>query len=118
MVTSFVLGLHVGGQVERSYLKLHVAIARSKKYIYHHWGEPERDPHDEVYGDFFCLSVGTFTFRIYSCSNSTITHAQNLCAIFFSHVVCMCIATCACRSSTIYEVHGLHLRTFNKNKPV
>ena len=22
-----------------------------------YWGEPERDPHDAVYGDLFCLSV-------------------------------------------------------------
>ena len=22
-----------------------------------YWGEPERDPHDAVYGDFVCLSV-------------------------------------------------------------
>ena len=59
------------------------------------WGEPERDPHDAVYGDFVCLScchavclyIRTFTFRIYSCSNSTITHAQNFRAKFFSHVV-------------------------------
>ena len=60
----------------------------------HHWGEPERGPHDAVYGDFVCLSVMlsvcTSTFRIYSCSNSTITHAQNLCAIFSSHIVCTC----------------------------
>ena len=66
------------------------AQARPKN-VFHSssWGERERDPHDEVYGNYFCLSVGTFTFRIYSCSNSTITHTQNLCAIFFS-------ATCAC----------------------
>ena len=37
-----------------------------------------------------CLFVRTSTFRIYSCSNSTITHAQNLCAKFSSHVVCTC----------------------------
>ena len=47
-----------------------------------------------------CLSVGTFTFRIYSCSNSTITHAQNLCAIFFSHVVCTCSYVCVRHAQT------------------
>ena len=30
------------------------------------------------------MSVRSFTFRIYSCSNSTITHAQNLRAKYFS----------------------------------
>ena len=27
---------------------------------YANWGEPERDPHDAVYGDFVCLSVCTY----------------------------------------------------------
>ena len=63
-----------------------------------------------------CLFVHTFTFRIYSCSNSMITHAQNLCAKFFSHTFTCCVCTCACRSSTS---RGDGLNAFeNNNKPV
>ena len=59
-----------------------------------------------------CLFVRAFTFRIYSCSNSTITHAQNLRAKYFSHVVCTCIYLLVCvRVGVRVEVHGLHLRT-------
>ena len=82
----------------------HIMPCMSLVYIYIYLGEPERDPHDEVYGFFFCLSVGTFAFRIYSCSNSTITQ-------YFSHTLCVRVDTCACREFDEYEVHGLHLRT-------
>ena len=53
------------------------------------------------------VCVRMFTFRIYSCSNSTITHAKNLCANFFSHVVCACSTS----RSALFSVE-------NKNKPV
>ena len=68
-----------------------------------------------------CLSVGTFTFRIYSWSNSTITHAQNLCAIFFSHVVCTCsyYSTIIVRVRVgVRRVRGAWVAFENKNKPV
>ena len=83
---------HPPGAQARPKQALHVTSSRCLVLVwparpipslpFYNWGEPERDPHDEVYVFFFCLSVclsvGTFTFRIYSCSNSTITHAQNL----------------------------------------
>ena len=56
-----------------------------------------------------CLYV-LFTFRIYSCFNSTITHAQNLCAKFLSFVVWTCSYVCVSEFDE-YEVHELHLRT-------
>ena len=71
------------------------------------WGEPERGPHDAVYGDFVCLScclfVRMFTFHIYLCSNST--HAQN-----FSHL-CVYVYLRVRVGVRRVEVHRLHLRT-------
>ena len=61
-----------------------------------------------------CLSVGMFTFRIYSCSNSTTTHAQNLCT---RCVYELRVATCACRSSTGTS-RSAWVSVENKNKPV
>ena len=56
---------------------------------------------DAIYGDcvclLCCLIVYTYVhipYIVYSCSNSTITHAQNLCAKYFSHVVCKCSYVC------------------------
>ena len=87
-----------------------------------YWGEPERDPHDAVYGDFVCLScclfVRAFTFRIYTCSNSTITHAQNLRAKFFSHVVCTCSYILVRVRVGVRRVRGAWVAFENKNKPV
>ena len=59
---------------------------------------------------FVCM----FTFRIYSCSNSTITHAQNLCT---RCVYVLRVATCACRSSTSMS-RSAWVSVENKNKPV
>ena len=60
--------------------------------------------------------VRTFTFRIYSCSNSTITHAQTS-VQKFSHCVRVAIIV-RVRVSEFdeYEVHGFAFE--NKNKPV
>ena len=65
------------------------------------------------------MSVGirTFTFRIYSCSNSTIMHAQNLRAKFFSLCTCSYILVVRVTSEfDEYEVHGFAFE--NKNEPV
>ena len=59
------------------------------------------------------VCVRTFTFSIYSCSNSTITHAQNLCSNF-SHTLCVRVATCACQRSS----RSARVSVENKNKPV
>ena len=83
------------------------------------WGEPERDPHDEVYEDFFCLSV-----RSHSVYTRVLIQRQRMrkASVQYIDLLCLCVrvATCvySCRVLVLEfeecEVHGV-LAFDNKN---